>query len=484
MLSGAPENPNEAVSLSESKKFAEDCGIPNVAFISDACRSLSSDPRVQRLQGGVLFPSKPRGQRSADVDMFLAARIGTSALEVAPAGDATAAHGIFTASFLEAYKNPYPAMVQTIGGRPVVPNRRLKGYLEAEVPKRAQALSVAYNQMPDSKVQSADEIYIAHVSSTERATPDAPVANLTDVARVEIASTPPLVLPRGLQALRNASGFEAARNNIVSARPLALELTGNCGFTITGARVARAVAGGGSVTKVVNSPQGSPATSLVEVEPRQRPAASVAIRFENGTGTVLAALRDFVGNVIVQPDGVKSVSYGPGKSSPVRSYYEGQSGRLQQLQASVATAAQFGVFRFEGSKAERANAASSLANRIRVMKGIDPTLGLYAAYAYDEAGMRDQARSVEMYMKGNLDVDLFDVAMLAGLLTGKPTRDQRLVPCCPMLSQGWGLLRALNVQLPERIATARDHLQISLWNWLDAEGMDIIEGALSRGEVI
>jgi hypothetical protein len=39
MLSEAPDNPNEAVSLTESVDLARGSAIPNVVFISDACRS-------------------------------------------------------------------------------------------------------------------------------------------------------------------------------------------------------------------------------------------------------------------------------------------------------------------------------------------------------------------------------------------------------------------------------------------------------------
>src|SRR5450759_1920849 len=41
--------------------------------------------------------------------------------------------------------------------------------------------------------------------------------------------------------------------------------------------------------------------------------------------------------------------------------------------------------------------SSQLADSIRVLKGIDPTLGLYAAYAYAEADLLNQVRSVQEY---------------------------------------------------------------------------------------
>jgi hypothetical protein len=84
-------------------------------------------------------------------------------------------------------------------------------------------------------------------------------------------------------------------------------------------------------------------------------------------------------------------------------------------------------------------------------------------------------------MRGDLGVDLFDVAMLAGELSGRSlAADDAAVPFCPMLSQGWSLLRVKNVQLRAEVASARDHLRDSLWTTFDREGMDIATNALRR----
>jgi hypothetical protein len=491
MLSGAPQNPNEAVSLTESCRYAEEAGIPNVVFISDACRSRADTLGLQRLQGGVLFPGTTNPRKPGDVDQFLAARIGTSAYEVAPANDPSAAQGIFTGCFLEAFKNPYPEMVQTVAGRPVVPNRRLKTYLGTEVPKKAQALSIAYDQMPDSKVLSDEPTYIAHVTGTGRAAQPPNTVSINDVARADILKSGGVVTgpapgndanAAAFASLRASSGFDEAKNMIVQARGLTVALHARSGYTISGLDGQTATAQGG--TNVRNSPsQGAP-SALVEVDLTAKPAASVALRFSNGSGTVLAALRDYVGNVVVRPSGVSDVSYVPSKESPFRSAYEYEAVHVEQLRASVATAAQFGVFRFDGPRAERTRAAAAMADRIRVLKGIDPTLGLYAAYAYDDASLGDKVRSVQDFMNQTLMIDLCDVAMLSGRLSGKSTDDWRhIVPFCPMLSQGWGLLRVKNVQLPSIIAAARDHLRVSLWNSLAPAGMNIVEEALRSGVV-
>ena len=87
-------------------------------------------------------------------------------------------------------------------------------------------------------------------------------------------------------------------------------------------------------------------------------------------------------------------------------------------------------------------------------------------------------------MRGDLGTDLFDVAMLAGALSGRRLDDPNgPVPFCPMLSQGWGLLRVKDIRLPEAVAAARDHLRVSLWMTLDREGMQIVENVLRSGRV-
>ena len=162
--------------------------------------------------------------------------------------------------------------------------------------------------------------------------------------------------------------------------------------------------------------------------------------------------------------------------------YESEGKHIEELHAAVATAARYGVFRIEGPAGNRERSSAELASRIRMLKGIDPTLGLYAAYAYDDAGVTEEVRLVREIMRGDLGVDLFDVAMLAGYLSGQTPED--FYPFCPMLSQGWGLLRVRNVSLPPSVAPAADHLRPSLWTMLDREGMQIVIDALSAGKVI
>ena len=117
-------------------------------------------------------------------------------------------------------------------------------------------------------------------------------------------------------------------------------------------------------------------------------------------------------------------------------------------------------------------------------KSADPTLGIYAAYAYADADMLDQIRSVRDIMHGDLQADIFDVAMLAGALAGKLLQQiGDLVPFCPMLSRGWGLLRVENVRLPPDVDEARDHIRPALWTTFKPTGIEILMSALKEGKL-
>jgi hypothetical protein len=187
----------------------------------------------------------------------------------------------------------------------------------------------------------------------------------------------------------------------------------------------------------------------------------------------------------VQEGRVVNVTYAPSPKSGLRGAYESEAKRLDALHASVAAAAQFGVLRFEGPKPVRERAAREFAERIRLLKGIDPTLGLYASYAYSDADLPSQVQSVRGFMRGDLGVDLFDVAMLAGLLSGRPAGGREgVVPFVPMLSQGWGLLRVRDVRLEEQLIPAREMLKRSLWVTFEPPGLERMIGTLRSGKVL
>lgn len=208
---------------------------------------------------------------------------------------------------------------------------------------------------------------------------------------------------------------------------------------------------------------------------------TVGLMFGDGSGTVVAALPGFIGTLTVDDGRVTSFTYLPSANSYRADFSAQRKAQLEELHALVGAAAKYGAFRFEGAEEDRIRAAARLADQIRVLKGVDPTLGIYAAYAYADANLTEQVRSVRSFMRDDLGADLFDVALLANALSGKQIETPTdAVPFCPMLTQGWQLLRVKNVSLPELVDKARFDMREALWTTFGPNGMASIFSAIQR----
>jgi len=491
MLSGAPDNPNEAVSLAESTELARQCGIPSVVFISDACRSVPQTLRADRVRGSLIFPNQaPAAGVDVEVDRFFATLPGDPALELSLSESVGQFEGIYTSCFLEAFRHPEDGMIRTVSidgaTARVVPNRSLKGYLTREVNRVAQAKSIKLRQLPQSIVESGESVYLGRVARRRGGgtrglgEPAAEtVVTPSDVARFELAR----VSTRGVDAAAfdapaikgtaASSGFDASVA-LLGRTDAPTHFETETGVSVAGAQVASAL--GVDIGAELLTPGGESWTALVRLHPGPQQVGSLVLRLADGSGTVLAAVKGYIANLVVDDGRVVNVSYVPSQNSWRWSDYQGQRARLERLRAIVAASARLGVFQVERDR------AGAVADEIRYMKSIDPTLGLYAAYAYSDAGLRDHVRSVQDFMRGDLNADLFDVAMLAGTLSGTH-QGPPVVPFCPMLGQGWGLLRVRGVRLSQALQQASDHLRPALWTTFEPTGMDIIEEAFHKGEL-
>jgi hypothetical protein len=381
--------------------------------------------------------------------------------------------------------------VQTIDGHAVVPNCLLDDYLRKEVPLRLGKVDLQHRQIPETRLECRDNFYIGRALNPaspvlsavlgERNTRVFDVLNKS-LAITHVGSLGPVqeIHAETLQEVASQSGFESAKASISVARSASSFEIETC-FAINGTQVSRAISTAGTVVEVL---PGHTEPALVKVTPADERPAMVALVFNDGSGTVIAALRGFVGKITVESGLVTSVTYSPSVGGS-RSYGSGdQKARLDELHALVGAAAKFGAFRIEGDENSRATAAERLASQIRVMKGVDPTLGIYAAYAYADANLIDQVQSVRAFMKSDLNGDLFDVALLANALSGKRVENvYEPTPCCPMLTQGWQLLRVKNVSLPKAIEEARYDLRDALWTTFGPRGMGLVIGYIQQGGI-
>jgi pentatricopeptide repeat protein len=188
-----------------------------------------------------------------------------------------------------------------------------------------------------------------------------------------------------------------------------------------------------------------------------------------------------VGTVVVKDGRVTSVNYVPSRNTPRYRQYERRTRELEEMKAFAAVASRTGRFVVDDLD------VPMLANRIRQAKGIDPTMGLYAAYAYAQAGRYEDVYSVYRYMRDD-EIELpvpFDVLMLATRLKPDASKDPRarFAPFAPMLSQGWALLIPGDPMHKEIHQKLRPHLTPSLWTTLDVSGVRLVRRAIRSGTV-
>lgn len=521
LLSGAPNNPSEAISVEASVMAARESGLKSVVFISDACRSIPARMQDSRVDGGSIFPNLGLKRRTRpEIDRLFATLPSLVAVEAAKADDAARRGGVFTHELMKGYLDTPAVYVDKISENgqaiEIVTNRKLKK-LVSELVEDAAADEVAEaGQSPEFILESV-EAYVGRVERKPKPAADAlhefsfrrpggigdiladlgaetfrggreerkrpprkPTApSVTAVAREAIdAASQGQGVQAAVKVARRAINGGAISDAIdrYSASAPVDHFETQTGFAVTGANVVRVASP--KVPAEVLTPQ------LVRLHPAavDVPAASLLIEFDGGTGTVLPALRGYVGHIFVDSGAVTNVNYVPSSNGPRWNHYQYVRQDVEALRAAVAAAASLGVFRIEPRD------AGAFAGRIRQLKVFDPALGLYAAYAYASAGIEDEVDSVLDYMRDDLAAELFDVAMLArrGVrpreLGVGAAGELPIVPFCPMLRQGWPLLSVRGVQLSDAARQAREWLLPALWTTFAREGVKLLHKAIERGD--
>ena len=492
LLSGAPDNPNESINVNGSIARARTCGIEHVVVISDACRSLPENLRVGMLSPGVVFPTKRPRKPLPEVDVFYATLPGDPALEVPPDEAIRSHRGLLTQCLIGALQGNEPTVVQVwkegAESRQVVPSRPLRMYLANAVPDAAAAVSIALKQDPDVRVESALPKYLSDVTATAEPTRSLPGLGASE-ERVEVlpglagsialfqsrlldAPTSFMPRPPKLDAMPDPSGLRRQMGSILGAKGR-VSFETRTGFTVHGVGVRSAVVTGtgcdvfqegGAFQVRVHEDYGG----------NEFIARAALIRLSNGRAVVLAVLPGYVGTVVVENGRVVTVNYTPAQGSRNYPEYEHVAEQLELRRAFVAVAARHGSFRPDRGPAARH------ARYLRVFKRVDPTLGIYAAYAYAQAGDARGVESVFRYMREEPEPVPFDVAMLALQFSSEARMVLDYPPWMPMLAQGWTLLGRFENEMPPLLRVARQHLLPSLWSTFAPEGADMLEAALGR----
>jgi hypothetical protein len=422
--------------------------------------------------------------------------LGDPAMEVPASKAEKNFHAIFTACMLEGLKGHDPMtreQMTTLPGQPwTVPAWKLDDYLDLRVPEAVSNIDITLNQIPDNRVTSRVPKFLARIQPPTTEPPTVPpstplpprmkqfVAAFNKSLATGNLELPPdaqsqavkLKLEPTIQKLINASGRESFETRT--------------GFSVIGAQVQLVFMAGFDQPLSPGHPdlfqEGDPDVWHVRIHAENAVKApkSVLMQFSNGNGACLAVIPGCIGTVLVEDGRVMNVNYMPSKYTPEYDAYQKNEKKINRQRAFIAAAAQSGIFRPERG------VEWSAANYLRYHKRLDPTLGLYAAYAYNQSGDDEEVRSVYEYMKQDHHTVLFDVALLAGKLGPKMMSREKawtVAPACPMLTQGWAYLDSYLEWLPKAVVATRTCLVPGLWTTLTPRGCEIFSTAIQTKEI-
>ena len=500
LLSGAPGNPNEAINVRGSRALAEYCGTPHVIFISDACRTAASGIAAGSVTGSTVFRNDNFGGQSGEIDLFYGCKLGLPAAEIPDPNDASESYfALYTTLLLEALMGEHPTVVDWEGhgaGTAFVRSKPLKAFLHKALTQRILDLDLVHriNQEPDALVMSGDDWWLSSLDpttitgleGTQRSAQGGSLESLSpDQSSSEMSSM--LVgaaLGRSAGTLDDA--ISVARSSRIPGISGIADLVSRiaqpfgpghhesmCGFKVRGARIVAAHAANAGTT-LFQSPG-----DVLRVDGMARPGSSILLELEQGTGVLLPALPGYLGALTFEGGEFVDLAYEPSENSDRWPEYQNRAGELRELRAVVAASVSRGVFRLERENALETSIAMQYA------KGVDPSLAIYAAYAYADLNRHDLIQDMHRHLEDDLSGVLFDVAMLSReLVNVSITPNLRIFSPFPLLTQGWALLSAHRIQLPPSLAELQSTLAIdSVWTMFDRRGIDLVRQAFQHGEI-
>ena len=529
LLSNAKNNPNESINLTASIDNARTSGIPYIVFISDACRVLPNELQFTG-NGSVIFPICDDTNQDCAIDVLYATRPGNPALEQNSAMNVNK-FGLFTQTLLEVLNGNYPELIKAKSSGDSLVNyydldnlnsdvnyKKLSNgawqidiinseeLIKSVVAQKARKINISLNQNPDIRIQyqnpkpflSQFDDQLAKTLLLSQKAP-AKIEKLKESFSIESVqnewekSQSPMrgddsifksvtnsinKPPSGpLNVNKNKSTLVRNSQKILRAKGRGSFET-QTGFTVIGITVKDMIVNG---NKDVFSED-----NLVHIRiyPQDDVRSGLLI-LEDDRSIPVAILEGYIGTLVFDNNQLLTINYTPSFYSAKYKSFEDNEENIEYARAFVASAANEGfdystTFENEFDESGTLN-FSNAGSYLRHQTSIDPSLGLYAAYAFRQDGKIKDVKSVYESMKAESDTIIFDVAMLASMMNDT---SQKLAPFCPMIALGWAYRQQFEENLNPLIIEAANHLIPSLWTTFNAEGTAILKRLFNENQII
>ncbi len=520
LLSNAKTNPNESINLTGSIDYARTTGIPYIVFISDACRILPTELQFTG-NGSVIFPICDDPNEDCAIDVLYATRPGSPANEYNSKSNSKK-FGLFTQSIVEILKGQYPELIwskiasggnlpnyydannlkldanykQLSNGEWTIDTINIEYPLKSIVNKKARDISVTLNQNPDIRIQHQNpKPYLSKFD-------DNTVKNLLLDANKEVKSgkkfdsdIPDIIqhnLEFGLKSINienqsfksiledlgpfpGKSDAYNVNSSLINNAEKIFDSKGResfetqTGFTIVGNEIADVVVSNDIRERFFENNREQIRIYQDEF------VSSALIVLRNGQSIPVAILKGYIGTLVFDKNRLLTINYTPSRNSYKYHDFKENEKEIKFVRAFIASAANEGfdyqkTFENEFNKDGRMR-YDNPGSFLRREKSLDPSLGLYAVYAYMQAGKINDVKSVYRYMREESDNMLFDIAMLSGKLK---IENNRLAPFCPMLSLGWAYRKRFEEYLHPQLMEASNFLVPNLWTTFDQNGTELV----------
>lgn len=478
LLSMAPEDPSEAVNVEASITLARYCNIAHVVFISDACRDAAKGIQMLQVTGSAIFPSGTANDEMP-VDAFFACTRGSVAFEVANGAEPAAPYtALFTSVLSAALRGEATAIldIEEADGKQFgyVRAWKLTDHLREAVPLQLTHMLGAVprtSQLPGSRITSRNAWLSCMPGPfpaksgagwkmrgrSERVTRDAPptlgqfVARLLPLCHTDVAEW-----RRLLGEHRGGAEFGQLTHLILLLCSTMVQRNGPVRRLVVRGTPLHHVAGRHGHLAMFPAPDFD--TTLIDCADNLR----VVVVTAAGHGVLVPLLPDMSAELVFKNGALLDVRY----------VADGMPLENPALRATLAAASNMGALHlpdvvFPGVPF----GAESF---------VDPTMFLYIAYAQHEAQARCRRAALKTLCARRSGAPLFDLELLAGL--DRTANEPPLTPV-PMISQGWNLLSAFNVALPQPLLGLEQHLLPSHWTMFDAKGTRQLIAALAAGDI-
>ncbi|MFC7491950.1 MULTISPECIES: hypothetical protein [unclassified Knoellia] len=450
LLSGAPDDPSEAVNVAKSVRLAERGSIPHVVLLSDACRSPAASLQFGEVTGSSVFPNPPT-PGSRKVDVFYATRVGENAHQVseeeadaAVAEAAKAFHAVWSEVVAEALSGAHPQLLEPLGATEsefdVVRPWSLHHALPELLSSRLSELGVATRvvQSPESRITSDPKaVWLSQVPRGQGGHPgggggEPPGDDVAGLPADDVGAPPgdgdipppPPRRPRGRRP-RPGSGGHVPSTPVPTPPPVAIADPTEDQARAAAAQLVAAAAqiGDADVTGVRLSADAPPERTDMAVVRRTRSAMVVT------TGD-LALLLPVVGDhrctVTLDKDVVVDVRWhSPSTSVPGSGQ---QAAHDLEWRSAVASRTRFGLHWLTDP--------DDAIDRALAVADEDPSVPVYVAYGLVQEGYRSRVPELLERLRAQSSPVPYDVALLAE----DPSDHDG--PAVPTLAEGWSLLGA------------------------------------------